>query len=87
MSAVQYLFLGMENVYGAVTYAAVCFGASLVGLTLVQRAIMKHGRASLIVFSVGTVMALSTVLITSFGAVNVWKDYNNGVSMGFKTPC
>ncbi|KAL8507518.1 hypothetical protein ACS0TY_018167 [Phlomoides rotata] len=87
MSAVQYLFLGMENMNGAVIYAAVCFTASLVGLTLVQRAIIKHGRASLIVFSVGTVMALSTVLITSFGAVNVWKDYNSGESMGFKTPC
>lgn len=87
MSAIQYLLLGMEHVYGALTYAAICFVASLVGLTLVQRAIMKHGRASIIVFSVGTVMALSTVLITSFGAVDVWKDYISGKSMGFKKPC
>ncbi|KAI3466600.1 hypothetical protein Pfo_023263 [Paulownia fortunei] len=87
MSAIQYLLLGMEHIYGALTYAAVCFVASLVGLTLVQRAIMKHGRASLIVFSVGTVMALSTVLITSFGAVDVWRDYTSGKSMGFKKPC
>ncbi|KAK4421305.1 Sulfite exporter TauE/SafE family protein 2 [Sesamum alatum] len=87
MSAIQYLLLGMEHIYGALTYAAVCFVASLVGLTLVQRVIMKHGRASLIVFSVGTVMALSTVLITSFGAVDVWRDYTSGKSMGFKKPC
>ncbi|KAH6795943.1 hypothetical protein C2S51_036929 [Perilla frutescens var. frutescens] len=87
MSAMQYLLLGMEHVYGAVVFAAICFVASLVGLTLAQRAIMKHGRASLIVFAVGTVMALSTVLITSFGAVDVWKDYTSGKSMGFKKPC
>ncbi|KAK6163177.1 hypothetical protein DH2020_000041 [Rehmannia glutinosa] len=87
MSAVQYLLLGMEHISGALTYSFICFVGSLVGLTLVQRAIMKHGRASLIVFSVGTVMALSTVLITSFGAVDVWMDYTSGKNMGFKQPC
>lgn len=87
MSAMQYLLLGMEDVYGAVAYAAICFVASLVGLTLAQRAIMKYGRASVIVFAVGTVMALSTVLITGFGAVDVWKDYRSGKSMGFNKPC
>ncbi|GFP79086.1 hypothetical protein PHJA_000052100 [Phtheirospermum japonicum] len=87
MSAIQYLLLGMENIYGPLTFAAICFVASLVGLTLVQRAIMKNGRASLIVFSVGTVMALSTVLITGYGAVDVWWDYTSGMSMGFKKPC
>ncbi|KAI3450365.1 hypothetical protein Pfo_007030 [Paulownia fortunei] len=87
MSAVQYLLLGMENISGALTYSLICFVASVVGLTLVQRAIMKHGRASLIVFSVGTVMALSTVLITTFGAVDVWMDYTSGKSMGFKQAC
>lgn len=87
MSAMQYLLLGIEHVDGAMAYAAICFVASLVGLTLARRAIIKHGRASLIVFAVGVVMALSTVLITGFGAVDVWKDYTSGKSMGFKKPC
>ncbi|XP_057796898.1 sulfite exporter TauE/SafE family protein 2-like [Salvia miltiorrhiza] len=87
MSAMQYLLLGMEHVDGAVAYAAVCFVASLVGLTLARRAVLKHGRASLIVFAVGMVMALSTILITGFGAVDVWSDYTSGKSMGFKKPC
>ncbi|XP_073137298.1 sulfite exporter TauE/SafE family protein 5-like [Henckelia pumila] len=87
MSAIQYLLLGMEDLHGALTYAIVCFVASTVGLTLVQRAIKKHGRASLIVFSVATVMALSTILITSFGAMDIWKDFSSGRSMGFKPPC
>ncbi|PIN26457.1 hypothetical protein CDL12_00782 [Handroanthus impetiginosus] len=87
MSAIQYLLLGMEQIYGALSYAAICFVGSLVGLTLVQQAVLKHGRASLIVFSVGIVMALSTVLMTTFGALDVWKSYTSGQSMGFKKPC
>ncbi|KAK4360987.1 hypothetical protein RND71_019939 [Anisodus tanguticus] len=87
MSAVQYLFLGMEHVDDALIFAVVCCVASIIGLVVVQRAIEHHGRASLIVFSVGTVMALSTVLMTSFGAVDTWRDYTSGNYMGFKQPC
>ncbi|CAN4078295.1 unnamed protein product [Withania somnifera] len=87
ISAVQYLFLGMEHVNDALIFAVVCCAASIIGLVVVQRAIEHHGRASLIVFSVGTVMALSTVLITSFGAVDSWRDYTWGNYMGFKQPC
>ncbi|KAK4340559.1 hypothetical protein RND71_039060 [Anisodus tanguticus] len=87
MSAVQYLFLGMVHVNTALIFAIVCLIASLIGLVVVQRAIEHHGRASLIVFSVGIVMALSSVLITSFGAVDVWRDYTSGKYMGFKPPC
>ncbi|PHT90768.1 hypothetical protein T459_05881 [Capsicum annuum] len=87
MSAVQYLFLGMEHVNEALIFAVICCVASIIGLVVVQRAIEHHGRASLIVFSVGTVMALSTVLMTSFGAVDIWRDYTNGNYMGFKQPC
>ncbi|XP_016487533.1 sulfite exporter TauE/SafE family protein 2-like [Nicotiana tabacum] len=87
MSAVQYLFLGMEHVNTALIFAIVCLIASLIGLVVVHRAIEHHGRASLIVFSVGIVMALSTVLITSFGAVDVWRDYTSGKYMGFKQAC
>lgn len=87
MSAIQYLLLGMDHVYAAIIYAIICFVASVIGLLIVQRAIAKQGRASLIVFSVGIVMAVSTILITSFGAVDVWRDYTNGEYMGFKKPC
>lgn len=87
MSATQYLLLGMEHIYIALGFALICFSASLIGLKVVHSAVEKHGRASLIVFSVGTVMALSTVLITTFGALDVWRDYTSRRYMGFKTPC
>lgn len=87
MSAIQYLLLGMEHIYVALGFAFLCFVASLIGLKVVHSAVEKHGRASLIVFSVSTVMALSAVLMTSFGALHVWTDYTSGRYMGFKTPC
>lgn len=87
MSAFQYLLLGMKHTNTAAVFAVTCFVGSLIGLVAVQNAIKKHGRASLIIFSVGTVMALSTILLTGFGAVNVWRDYIAGNYMGMKLPC
>ncbi|XP_073158336.1 sulfite exporter TauE/SafE family protein 2-like isoform X2 [Henckelia pumila] len=87
MSAMQYLLLGMKQVYGALIYSAICLVGSLVGLIIVQRAITKYGRASIVVFSVGIVLALSTILITGYGAVDIWEDITTGQSLGFKKPC
>ncbi|KFK40662.1 hypothetical protein AALP_AA2G025500 [Arabis alpina] len=87
MSAIQYLLLGMEHTGTASVFAVVCFVASLVGLMVVQKVINQYGRASIIVFSVGIVMALSIVLMTSYGALDVWNDFVAGSYMGFKLPC
>ena len=53
------------------------FVASLLGALVVQRAIRKHGRASIIVFSVSIVMFASIVLMTIFGAMKFWADYQS----------
>ncbi|XP_044495090.1 sulfite exporter TauE/SafE family protein 2-like isoform X2 [Mangifera indica] len=87
MSAFQYLLLGMKDIYTALIFAIICFIGSLVGLLVIKRAIQKFGRASLIVFSVSIVLTLSAILMTSFGALNVWRDYTSGKYMGFKLPC
>ncbi|KAL1202327.1 Sulfite exporter TauE/SafE family protein 1 [Cardamine amara subsp. amara] len=87
MSAIQYLLLGMEHAGTAAIFALICFVASLVGLMVVKKVIAKYGRASIIVFAVGIVMALSTVLMTAHGALNVWNDFVSGRYMGFKLPC
>ncbi|KAE8659750.1 transcription factor ILR3-like [Hibiscus syriacus] len=87
MSAFQYLLLGMDHISTALVFSVICFVASLLGLVVVQKAIKRFGRASLIVFSVGIVMALSAILMTSYGALDVWDDYSSGNYMGFKLPC
>ncbi|XP_022933189.1 sulfite exporter TauE/SafE family protein 5-like [Cucurbita moschata] len=87
MSACQYLLLGMEHAEIAVIFAIVCFISSVLGLVVIQKGIRDYGRASLIIFSVSIVMALSTVLMTTLGALNVLSDYIAGNPMGFKSPC
>ncbi|MQM15145.1 hypothetical protein Taro_048083 [Colocasia esculenta] len=87
MSSFQYLMLGMKCITQASLMAMFCSVASLVGIVVIQRAVVKYGRASLIIFSVSMVMVLSTVSITCFGAVDVWKDYIDGKEMGFKLLC
>jgi len=65
--------------------AIMYFVASLLGALVVQRAIRKHGRASIIVFSVSIVMFASIVLMTIFGAMKFWADYQSGGTYGLQT--
>lgn len=87
MSMVQFILLGMEGIGQASVYAGICFVASVVGLVVIERAIRKSGRVSLIVFLVTAIMALSTVIVTCFGAQDVLMQYTSGAYMGFKLPC
>ncbi|KAK1667876.1 hypothetical protein QYE76_056035 [Lolium multiflorum] len=87
MSMVQFILLGMEGIGEAAVYAGICFIASLTGVILIARAVKKSGRVSMIVFLVTAIMALSTVIVTCFGALDVWTQYIGGAYMGFKLPC
>uniref|UniRef100_A0ACD5VWC8 Uncharacterized protein n=1 Tax=Avena sativa TaxID=4498 RepID=A0ACD5VWC8_AVESA len=87
MSMAQYVLLGMEGIGEASVYAGICFFASVAGVILIGRAVRKSGRVSMIVFLVTAIMALSTVIVTCFGALDVWTQYTGGAYMGFKLPC
>ncbi|KAJ3705382.1 hypothetical protein LUZ61_009087 [Rhynchospora tenuis] len=87
MSMVQYILLGMTRINEAVMYAILCFVASIVGLVTMQRLVARSGRVSLVVFLVSALMVLSTVVITLFGVLDVWKQITNGDYMGFKQLC
>ncbi|KAG8055148.1 hypothetical protein GUJ93_ZPchr0001g31852 [Zizania palustris] len=87
MSTVQFILLGMKGIGEASAYAGICFVASVVGAVVIERAIRKSGRVSVIVFLVTGIMALSTVIVTFFGALDVWEHYTSGTYMGFKLPC
>lgn len=47
----------------------------------------RSGRASLIVFVVAGILALSAAVIACSGAARVWEEYTSGQYMGFKMPC
>ncbi|WVZ68554.1 hypothetical protein U9M48_017483 [Paspalum notatum var. saurae] len=83
MSMAQYILLGMEGIGQASIYAGICFVASVIGVVVIERAVRKSGRVSLIVFLVMAIMALSTVIVTGFGAQDVWMQYISGAYMGF----
>ena len=87
MSMVQFIILGVDGIVVALVYAAVCFVASIVGLVVIEGAIRKSGRVSLVVLMVAAVLALSAVVIACSGAVRVWAQYSSGHYMGFKLPC
>ena len=87
MSMVQFILLGMTGIGGASVYAGICFVGSVTGVVLIERAVRKSGRVSMIVFLVTAIMALSTVIVTGFGAIDVWTQYSGGAYMGFKLPC
>lgn len=87
MSTVQYIILGTTKIDEAAIYAMLCFVASVVGMVIMERAIAKSGRVSLVVFLVSALMALSTVVITLFGAIDAWKQISNGEYMGFRQLC
>uniref|UniRef100_A0ACD5WJH1 Uncharacterized protein n=1 Tax=Avena sativa TaxID=4498 RepID=A0ACD5WJH1_AVESA len=87
MSMVQFIILGVDGIVGALVYAAACFVASIVGLVVIEGAIRRSGRVSLIVLMVAAVLALSAVVIACSGAVRVWAQYTSGQYMGFKLPC
>ncbi|KAL6614358.1 hypothetical protein ACP70R_036628 [Stipagrostis hirtigluma subsp. patula] len=87
MSTVQFIILGVHGIVSAVVYAATCFVAAIVGLAVIEGAIRRSGRVSLIVFTVATIMALSAAVIAGSGAGRVWAEYASGQYMGFKLPC
>ncbi|TVU34859.1 hypothetical protein EJB05_16713, partial [Eragrostis curvula] len=87
MSTVQFIILGVNGIVNALVYATVCFVASVAGLVVIEGAIRRSGRVSLIVFAVATIMALSAAVIACSGAARVWAQYTSGQDMGFKLPC
>lgn len=87
MTTIKYVMLGMAGVDVGLRYAVVCFVASVVGFGAMERIIVKSGRVSVIVFTVTTVMALSTTTIVCYGIVDVLKEYTSGNYMGFRPPC
>ncbi|XP_047056605.1 sulfite exporter TauE/SafE family protein 2-like [Lolium rigidum] len=87
MSMVQFIILGVDGIAGALVYAAACFVGSIFGLVVIEGAMRKSGRVSLIVLLVAAVLAVSKGGIAYSGAVRVWAQYTSGQYMGFELPC
>ncbi|BBN17597.1 uncharacterized protein MPTK1_7g15610 [Marchantia polymorpha subsp. ruderalis] len=87
MSVLQYWLMGRIPIHYAVIAGVLCAIFSWFGITIVHKLIDKYNRASLIVFSVASVMGVSAVLMCGFGGWDVWQQYEGGAYMGFHYPC
>ncbi|KAG0581448.1 hypothetical protein KC19_4G252700 [Ceratodon purpureus] len=87
LSVVQFWLLGRLPLDFALLFAGICFVSSLIGLRIVQQAISKFGRPSIIVFAVSIVLGVSAILTIIFGGLEVWNQYTRGEYMGFHKPC
>ncbi|KAG6543242.1 hypothetical protein Mapa_015323 [Marchantia paleacea] len=87
MSVLQYWLMGRIPIHYAVISGVLCAVFSWFGITIVHKLIDKYNRASLIVFSVASVMGVSAVLMCGFGGWDVWQQYEGGAYMGFHYPC
>ncbi|CAD5328596.1 unnamed protein product [Arabidopsis thaliana] len=87
MSGVQYLLLGMQNTEAAYVFSVICFFASTLGLVFAQKVVPHFRRASIIVFLVGTMMYLTTIVMASFGILVFYIDNDAGKDIGFQLPC
>jgi uncharacterized membrane protein YfcA len=61
---------------------------SYVGTVLIQKLIEKTKRSSYIIFSLGVVLGLSTLLIPGHTLINIIQQVEEGKSIwNFNTPC
>lgn len=87
-TSIQFILLGMMNVeYGIACTLASSIG-SYMGTVLIQRLIAKTKRNSYIIFSLGVVLGLSTLLIPGHTFMNILEQVKEGKSIWkFNSPC
>eukprot|EP00270_Netrium_digitus_P001870 TRINITY_DN12074_c0_g1_i2.p1 TRINITY_DN12074_c0_g1~~TRINITY_DN12074_c0_g1_i2.p1 ORF type:complete len:551 (+),score=108.67 TRINITY_DN12074_c0_g1_i2:195-1847(+) len=68
-------------------FAIVSFISSFMGLTVLQSAVRKHGRPSIIVFTVASILAVSVICMASFGTFDAYRRYLEGETLGFHPLC
>jgi len=87
ITVAQYSFLGRMPFDYGIWFAATGFLAALLGQLVIGYIVKKYKMQSIIVFLLVAVMVISIFLMGGLGISKVVLDYQNGVYMGFKTPC
>jgi uncharacterized membrane protein YfcA len=87
-TSIQFILLGMMNVdFGIACTLASTIG-SYIGTVLIQKLIEKTKRSSYLIFSLGIVLGLSTLLIPGHTLSNILKQVKEGKSIWkFNSPC
>jgi uncharacterized membrane protein YfcA len=86
-TTLQFFVLGMLPADYGLWLGLLGFASSALGQTLVKAAVKKTGRASLVIFLIASIIAVSTVLLFFIGAANVYHDVVNQQHLLPQWPC
>jgi len=83
LATVQFVVLGRAMPEYAMWFTTWVLLATIVGQTLIDYALQKYQRSSLIVLSIAAILAGSLVMMTAIGSTDLIADIMRGAYMGF----
>jgi len=83
LASIQFVVLGKAMPQYALWFTTWVVMATVVGQTIIDYALKKWQRTSLIVLSVAAIIAGSLVMMTAIGATDAYTDFMRGAPMGF----
>ena len=86
-ATVQFITLGLLEYDYALVYSIVGLVGSFIGQALVDAIIKKYNAASIIVFTIGGIIALATVLLGYQSIDKLVTDIQSDAPMGFRQLC
>lgn len=86
-AALSFLLEGRVKVDYAAAYCLAGGAASLIGLTLVGRAVKASGRPSIVVLLLAGIMGVGGLVSGVFGYLDAWEQLAGGGGAGFKSIC
>lgn len=86
-AALQFLILGLLIVDWAVWYACLGLAATAFGLVVVNTAVKRSGRSSLIVICIAAIIIIACIMMVTTGIMDIVDAANKGKSFGFKDVC
>lgn len=84
LATVQFVVLGRAMPQFVVWFSMWVVVATIVGQTLIDHALQRWRRSSLIVLSVAAIIASSLAMMTITGSIEVVSDIQRGADMGFR---
>ena len=84
---VEYYLIGRYPPVVAVYFGSLAVAAAFAGLSVVRAIINQSGRASIIIFLLGSIIGTSCVILGSMGGTKIIEDWLSGAPMGFRSFC
>ena len=87
LSVVEFYLLGRIPTEVALYFCAIAVVAAFVGLSIVRAIVTRSGKASIIIFMLGSVIGTSGIILGAMGGARIVEDWASGAPMGFRSYC